>query len=1039
MHMPIPAEWLARLNLGLRLGKDLIVASEQAVAHPCAHILQDALDAGVSGILCVDGSPSAAIVAMSQSEEASQQELRTLYQILWNQGELDFLLLLRADLVEVHSLRATPEQWAEGDASPTFLAALDVIKHAEDIESLVSGIESGRLLSENIATFAIDTRVDATLINDLDGVRKCLLVGEGYINYEDAPQELIAKIHDVLLQAMFLLYLSDREIIGTSYIQAHSNQTTETLHDLLRYYPQSFSCLLRRLDVDFNGGLFTPNDLWQSHAQTMAYFLEGMCSFPDMRPRLLRVYRFDHIPVELLSEVYDRFLHSEGSKKAHGAYYTPRRLAALVVEQAWEGIKAQIDTGHIPKILDPACGSGIFLASLFQRMAGYLLTPSWDDLKQLATCLHGLDINETAIRISAFSLSLALLNRRRPKDLQESIANEGKVLPELLGKTLLKSNFFDHPTDEQYDCVIGNPPWGCSKQRMKTKEELWVIANEYPEPPQRERAWPFIWKSLTHLPANGTLILLLPSTGFFLNDVKLSLNRLIDFVRIDRLIDLSDLRHVLFKSAIFPACIACATRESKKTLHSFVYMCPKADLNAVRNDRILIAQEDIHQLSAQHFANDSVAATQRLMWASPLERKLLMFLDTLPTLRDLPLLETRQARKLFPKDSRPDWGMGLGFQAYTGKNKELETKGRSPRKIPELAYLPYVTVKNLVPWVYPISSGKTYGEEDVLWKNYEEGFIAPHIVMPLSIRNSRLNASYSEHSQSFNKSLMGITVPDSYEGKTSGKLLTAYLNSTFTGWYLGTLGLAVDRPKLDCSDILPLPFPSPDDLPNSEQAQKARDAIVRAMDSLMDQAKKLQRETFKIHGEFPTAVDIKTLDNLIFSYFGLRPEEISAINENVNLIREAAQKAKGSKPPTLWQESQKRHWDSYCKWLANALTAYMCEDMQTIASPYACSKDIVVVRLTRQKRQHPTQPPNVEQQEIIPLYKLQKGLLKTLEKPLTGNIYLQRCAMIFTEQEIYLLKPRQRRFWLTAAAYADADRIMGHLLQAADTVGEVND
>ena len=1048
MHMPISSEWITRLNLAPRIGKDMIVSSEQAATHLYAHVLQDALNAGVSGVFCVDDVPYAAVVHISGS--SSRQELLTLYQILWNQGELDFLLLLHEDLVEVHSLRASPDQWLEssraGSAAPppTLLATLDLLGHTAEIESLLSGIESGRLLAEHSAAFAIDARVDATLIGDLDGARRCLLAEEGYIdNPEEAPQELIANIHEVLLQAMFLLYLNDRGIIGTSYIQAHTNRKVEVIHDLLRLSPQDFSLLLDRLDLDFNGGLFTAHSLWTKHARTMADFLEGMYSFDSGQHRLLRVYRFDHIPVELLSEVYDRFLHSEGNKKAHGAYYTPRRLAALVVEQAWDGIKTILDSGRMPKILDPACGSGIFLASLFQRIASYLTNPSWEDLKQLATCLHGLDINETAVRISAFSLSLALLNRRQPKELQKHIAAEGKILPELLGSTLLNRSFFKHPVDVQYDCIIGNPPWGLPKQLTKTEEESWVVEaqNGYPDPPQRERAWPFIWKSLEHLPIQGMLTLLLPSTGFFLNEVTSSLTRLLDFVHFHRLIDLSDLRHVLFKNAIFPACIFHATRENKKSPHNFAYICPKADLNAVKNDRILLAHEDLHQVSASYFAKNSVLTTQRLMWASPLERNLLAFLDTLPTLQNLPLLETRQARKLFPENPHPDWGMGKGFQSYKGKNKNTSTdKKYTPPVLSELSWMPHAITKNISPWVQPRNeSWQPYGTTEVLWKNYSEGFTAPHIVMPRSVTSARFKACYSEYDFSFNDSSVGITVPKSDQGRALGKFLTAFLNSSFMAWFAGTLGLAVNRPRFITSDLLSLVFPRPEDLPDPQKAQEAYGTIVLLMDSLMQQAEVLQKETLRPQGKFPTANDIHTLDSLVFSYLGLRPEEISAIEENINFVRKAAQPAKRGKLPELWHDSDTRHWKEYCQWLATALTTYMQDDMRAVASVCAYSRDIVVVRVTRQGKHPKEQSACVPGEKMSSLNNLTGNILKQLEKPLGGNIYLQRCAMVFTTQEIYLLKPRQRRFWLTGAAYADADRIMGHLLHAADKGGEADD
>ena len=958
MYMPIQPEWLERLNLLSRIGRDLILSPESAADHPHSHIIADAFNAGVSGVFCVDGLPSAGFVCLHESSLSNRKYLLNLYQVLWNQGELDFIIFLHNDLVEIHSLRASPDQWQTGmkagggELSPTFVKALRVIENATEIGSIIHEIESGRIYTDNISAFSIDARVDTTLINDLIGVRLLLISEEGYANNpNDAPQNVITNIHDVLLQAIFIQYLNDRGIIGNSYICSNCKNTTDTLHYLLKTSPKKFTKLLKNLNMDFNGGLFSFNPLWERHSATLASFLEGLFNFANGQLRLLRLYRFDHIPVELLSEIYDRFLHAEGYKEDHGAYYTPRRLAALVVEQIWDDIKTSLDSGFIPRILDPACGSGVFLVSLFQRIAGYLKDPSWENLKCLATRLNGLDINETAIRISAFSISLALLNRREPKELQRHIENEGKILPELLGISLRKCSYFDFNTKRKYDCIIGNPPWGEPKESQKSDGEKWVAERLLPSPPQRERAWPFIWKSLEHLTLNGVLALLLPSTGFFLNDVSKSLPKLVQHIQFNKLIDLSDLRWVLFKKSIFPACILCANKIKNSTIHNFTYVSPKADLNATRGDRIIISNDDIHQISTQLFVNNPISATQRLMWTSPLERKLLSYLDTLPTMQDFPLLGAHQIRKKYPGNEHPDWGVGLGFQAHINPNEKFD-------EISNIQSMPYVTTKNIGNWVHPESlrTDTTLGPQKVRRKNFSEGFTAPHIVIPRSTTQSRLKASYAEHDFCFNDSFISITVPDSDEGRNVGKFLTAYLNSSFVAWYTGTIGLAVNRPRFTPTDILPIPFPQPDDLFDPIRAHQHRNEVVARMDDLLHQAKMRQHKTLIPDDQFPSEKDIECIDRLIFSYLGLRPEEIDTINESNTLLRKASQPRRGSKIPKLWEPSDNHHWITYCRGLEKAMSLYMHKDMCIATSVRAYSKDLVLIEVTR-RRIHQAAPP----------------------------------------------------------------------------------
>jgi len=145
-------------------------------------------------------------------------------------------------------------------------------------------------------------------------------------------------------------------------------------------------------------------------------------------------YDFAAIPIETISAIYERFLKSPD--KREGAFYTPRFLAELVLDVALGTTHSLL--GH--RYLDPACGSGIFLVGLFNRMAA-----EWKQAnpearndrrarelrKILCGSLCGVDINPTACRITAFSLYLAYLDQLSPRDIQE-LHQKGHKLPRLV-------------------------------------------------------------------------------------------------------------------------------------------------------------------------------------------------------------------------------------------------------------------------------------------------------------------------------------------------------------------------------------------------------------------------------------------------------------------------------------------------------------------------------------------------------------------------------------------------------------------------------
>ncbi len=128
----------------------------------------------------------------------------------------------------------------------------------------------------------------------------------------------------------------------------------------------------RWLNEKFNGNLFpgkgrTPAEReaeWQkemehvkpSHLKTLADFVSGKLRGPQRV--VWRLYSFDVIPLEFISSIYEEFVTTKG------AHYTPGYLVDFMLDEVlpWGGSQWAL------KILDPACGSGIFLVKAYQRL-----------------------------------------------------------------------------------------------------------------------------------------------------------------------------------------------------------------------------------------------------------------------------------------------------------------------------------------------------------------------------------------------------------------------------------------------------------------------------------------------------------------------------------------------------------------------------------------------------------------------------------------------------------------------------------------------
>ena len=63
-------------------------------------------------------------------------------------------------------------------------------------------------------------------------------------------------------------------------------------------------------------------------------------------------------------------------RRRHGRYYTPEWLAREIVDGCLGGAAGlgSLAPGSPPRILDPACGTGAFLLTAFDRLAGFRIT-----------------------------------------------------------------------------------------------------------------------------------------------------------------------------------------------------------------------------------------------------------------------------------------------------------------------------------------------------------------------------------------------------------------------------------------------------------------------------------------------------------------------------------------------------------------------------------------------------------------------------------------------------------------------------------------
>ena len=394
----------------------------------------------------------------------------------------------------------------------------------------------------------------------------------------------------------------------------------------------------------------------KSHLDAVVHFLRGDPIRENQRTLGFWAFDFKWIPVETISAIYEDFLEKEDSqaKRKSGTYYTPRFLAELVIDIATENVHELSDK----RFLDPACGSGIFLVLLFNRLAAVWLhehpsaqyrTRARALNRIMREQLRGVDRSEIACRIACFSLYLTFLDHFDPPDIRAYIEKTGERLPNILtfgdGReheldfpVIHNDDFLDPKRDLPKDVnfVVGNPPWsGRGTKQIALR---------------------FMNRARDVLHPNGTGSLLLPSKAF-LNRTDAFQSKWLTSVKLEKVVQLADFRFILFKNALCPCMIVRFKSEPRALAdHTIEYEVPKVSKADFRqgvvipiapNDRKIIPLRRILEAAKVGLAP---VVWKKHLWGTPRDAKFLDFLMELPKLGDL--ADSPHQNRRWSKDPR---------------------------------------------------------------------------------------------------------------------------------------------------------------------------------------------------------------------------------------------------------------------------------------------------------------------------------------------------------------------------------------------------
>jgi hypothetical protein len=1028
MRSELPGKWREALALSRRGAPELYQPGDHVDAGPHADAIRFALDElRLSAVLCIEQVPTIAFLA---GADVSAGLIDEVHRALWNQGIMSLLLVLSDTDLRAYSLVRRPFQREEdaGADDPRLIETLSRVRDALSVRELIRAAESGRYWIEHDEFFDPSDRVDGVLLNNLLAAYRELYPSLGM----DAAQAL-------LMQSMFIAYLEDRHMIVPSVFEDASEKACSTFADILAAPTTAcFEALFLWLRKAFNGDIFNapctfdtdgpePPRVTASHLSVLGRFRHGREEMVNGQFRFFG-YNFRYIPIALISAVYDRFLKEETVKKnAEGAFYTPMFLADVVVDQLWEALSSKQRRSGV--ISDPACGSGIFLVRVFQRLVAHRRQAKgsrflpWVELTAIAKRLHGGDINAAAVRVAAFSLSIALLEHSNPRDLPRLI-QKGRLLPSLYRVTLLpKQDFFASEDAPKVDVIVGNPPWK-GRSGETTSAQLWCRKNGRPDP-ANDIAWGFIWKSLTAVKPDGLVALLLPAMGVLHNTSAQAARRLfLKVAHVHRIINFSDLCFQLFDGAERPTALAVfrpVPAGLERPVYRFDYWVPKADLT-LRLKRIMMLRTSDRLRLRSDEADADPALFKRRLWTRSPEERLLQYLKSLPQLHRH-VLESKHAARL-EATRHTHWIIGQGFQPAL---RDRVAAGKyKPKPLPELEELPYLDTDGLTGLVVPpqrnFAQHPNWLPGEARRRGYVDGFYGPHIIIPQGIERAvgRLRAAYSDQDFIFQHSLQGVAVPRASEREA--KLLTGILNSRLAGWYYfhETANLGADRAKIHQTELLKLPFARPDSMPDPTEAAEAADKIVRVLDELLAFAA-------------PVAVDhpaYSDIDQLVYCYYGLDERDSALIDETFDYIIPAMQPRRSAGLQKLWMASSVDDRSAYARTMREALGEWF--DRPVDARMIATSPDLGVMRLSLGRAEGGIAPPfDGDIEDVL------ADIARHLPGAVAGNVQAVPDLRVVIGTDLLLIKPLERRHWLVSSALADAEDLAAELQRAQLRASEV--
>ncbi|MFC2176086.1 Eco57I restriction-modification methylase domain-containing protein [Bacteroidota bacterium] len=996
-------------KLGLSRDNGLFIRSEGLWKGMFSNRVERLLNQVIQpdAFFCIDNKP---LLLFFESPDDKHKKLKQI----WNFNESPIVIVAEADSVEIFN-------------GYEYLLQKESLKLLGTQEKLGDfhyfHLVTGKSWEQYQDEFKYDSRIDYHLLENIKATRLALIEREGLS--ESLANAILGKV-------IFVQYLIDRRVKLDFEQRGETRVWTNEEFCTLLLTGTGIREFFEYLTNKFGEDLFPIDEedfvtLSSKCFQVIFDLLTGK-EIATGQLSLFGLYDFSIIPVEFISNVYELFI-GQGEQEKKGAYYTPLFLVDYVLSETVEKlIREPIGMGNC-RILDPACGSGIFLVESLRKIIENFrnANPNFEaDSEEYGQALrdltveniYGVDRDESAINVAVFSIYLTLLDYQDPSDI------ESFTFPSLLDTNFFVADFFDSEasfnrilSQLEFNFILGNPPWRRGKgeegnplfvqyirnrkrrERAEARIEIEISNNEI--------AQAFVYRVSDFATTSTQIGLIVTSKMLYNLNAKGFRKYLLDRFAIRKVLELAPVRREVFDksndSAIAPAAV----------------LFYQKSFSQITDDNII---EHVSIKPSRFFSLFKILAIQRGDHKGVVQNKFKQFdflwkilvygnyLDFNMVLR----LKEEYDTVLDVISDRGNYVYGQGIQVGGGDQNEVNRHlGKN-----------YVNARRDIKafWVNPEPRG-TWSHSIVHRPRIDEIFNGPMILIAKGFTTSyRCVAAYTEQSGMFTDAITSINIVGG-ESRSALKNILGVLNSSLYA-YLNLLTFSssgIEREQAHNREKFGVPYT--DNLGVS--------SVVDDLTSLfkIEYGTNVQTD---IYLQEKISKKISNLDSQVAEAFSISELELNLIDYAVN-----------ETIPLITKSQEERELCCPLPFESEILKEYVHLFLERFNQVYESRGKKLTVEIS-----HTNQVVGLffklggreESKEYVRWRKSDNdGIIQILAsigvQKITNRLFVLKDVRGFEADGFYLVKPNEKRLWHKAVGFLDLNEFVDAVLKAGKQQG----